>query len=40
MAARPSFTVQNSHGHAKKDFLNLYTIWARALKKLRQSCYS
>src|SRR5215469_2936362 len=36
MAPKPYFALQNFHGHAKEFLQNLYTIWARALKKARQ----
>ena len=34
---RPYFALQNSHGQAKEFLRKLYKIWARALKKFRQS---
>jgi hypothetical protein len=30
--------LQNSHGHAKGFLLNLWTIWASVLKKVRHHC--
>jgi len=32
-ATRLCFTLQNSHGHVQEFLPNLWTIWARALKK-------
>jgi len=40
MAPRPYCALQNSHGHAKEFLRNLYIIWARVLKKVRQPCSS
>jgi hypothetical protein len=38
--SRPYFAVQNAHGHATEFLQNLWTIWARALKKARQPSWS
>ena len=35
---RPYFALQNSRGHVKVFRRNLYKVWARAFKKLRQPC--
>jgi hypothetical protein len=39
-SSRPYFALQNSHGHAKEFLRNYLTIWARALKNVRQLCPS
>jgi hypothetical protein len=36
--SRPHFAAQNSHGHGKEFLWKLSTIWARALKNVRQPC--